>query len=673
MTANKDWRLNVTSDRQSSLPKPCLMLLAGALMVSCDSPQKIALRKLTESGVEPSGRSLVRAVTERDAETAALLLEARVHTEQRDPAGRTPLSIAVEQGDLAATSMLINAGANLNATLANRASVLGIAARRGDMLMMDTLLAAGSRSDGLMPDGDKILPWAIRHGRPELVRTMMKADSDPHLKDRQGNPLLHVAMEAGRRDLMETLIDLGADPGTTNAAGETTIQLALRHGWTDLVPKLAAAGADPNAAGPDGFTLLGKALAERDVERVSLFLIIGADPHFPSRAGDPATPFQKVFADPDPAQFSLFLSHGVKPSEGAWDASLWQTFHRRDLAKARLILSHGAREPKPGKNRLHLIEAAVLRRDADFTKLLLDYGLPARNALPLACSRGDHEMAGLLLACGISPEKTLFPSHDTLLTRAVRTRQDRIAELLVLHGANTRHRLPEGQSLLHLAIATGCPLTLRQLLMDGADPNAPFTLPVSPEFLKTVRPGVMRWVLKMDRNATPLMLAADSGNIHVARQLIRAGAKTSVRTRFSDLWPINFACRRADVPMIRLFLGRDPFREDRVVEIRLSEQRARVFDASGAEILNTKVSTGRRGYATPTGEFAITNKHRDWTSTLYHASMPYFQRLSCSDFGLHQGIVPGYPASHGCIRVPAGTAAKLFEMLQTGDRVRILP
>ena len=53
--------------------------------------------------------------------------------------------------------------------------------------------------------------------------------------------------------------------------------------------------------------------------------------------------------------------------------------------------------------------------------------------------------------------------------------------------------------------------------------------------------------------------------------------------------------------------------------------------------------------------------------------MPYFQRLSCGDFGLHAGVVPGYPASHGCIRVPAGNAAKLFAMTQAGDRVMIVP
>ena len=105
----------------------------------------------------------------------------------------------------------------------------------------------------------------------------------------------------------------------------------------------------------------------------------------------------------------------------------------------------------------------------------------------------------------------------------------------------------------------------------------------------------------------------------------------------------------------------------------MSEQKARLFDSEGKEIFITKVSTGRKGFATKTGEFVITNKHRDWTSTLYHASMPYFQRLSCGDFGMHQGVVPGYPASHGCIRVPEGNAAKLFALTEPGDRVRIMP
>jgi ankyrin repeat protein len=561
----------------------------------------------------------------------------------------------------------------VNASLANRTCVLGIAVELGDESICNLLLAAGARTDGHMPDGEKILPWVIRRGRLDLVRAMMKADSDPHLKDRSGNPLLHIAMESGRRDLMETLIELGADPAATNAAGETTIQLALRQGWFAIVPRLAAAGADPNMPGRDGFTLLEEAVAAGDPVQTAFFLKIGADPNHRGRVEETVTPLEKVFGRPGPELFEVFLKHGAKPAAGGWDPWLWRAFHKRDLAKARLLLAHGARADRTGPHSELLLETAASAGEAAFVKLLLDYGAPAGRALYAAAACGDHPIVSLLLAGGASPDFTRFPGRDSALAAAIRGRHDRVAELLVVAGADARPILPEGQSAFHLAVATGCHRTVRQLLDRGADPDAPFLLPVSNEFLRMVRPGVMRWVLKMDRNATPLMVAADSGNIQTARYLKRAGARTNVRTKSSALWPINFASRRGDVKMMRLFLGKDPFREERRIEVRLSEQRARVFDMEGNELFATKVSTGRRGFATPTGEFVITNKHRDWTSTLYHASMPYFQRFSCGDFGMHQGNVPGYPASHGCIRVPAGNAAKLFAMTQTGDRVRILP
>lgn len=648
-------------------------MLAAVLAASCDNPQRLAIRQLSSAGVEPSGRALLAAVESGDRERTALLLEARVYTGQRDANGLTPLGIAVESGDVGSAFMLLNAGADVNAALANRTSVLGIAAAAGNVEMVHHLLAAGARTDGLMPDGEKILPWAIRQGRADLVKTMMKADTDPHLKDSKGNPLLHIAMESGRRDLMESLIELGADPAATNAAGETTIHLALKQGWRDAIPKLASAGADPNATGPDGRSMLESAVANGDLVQAELFLKIGADPNLPWHSEETTTPLRKVFENPDPAMFRLFLKHGAKPEGGNWDSWLTQAIEGRDLAKTRLLLSHGARESGPGPDRLWLVEKAALSRHVAMVKLLLDYGFHAGRALHLVSIRGDHEMVGLMLACGVAPDFTVYPTRDTSLSAVIRGRHDKVAELLVRHGASTGFTPPEGQSLLHLAIATGCHRTVEQLLATGADPNAPFSLPVSTAFIKQVRPGVMRWVLKMDRNATPLMMAADSGNIHTARYLIRAGAKTNAHTRISSLWPINFASRRGDVAMMRVFLGQDPLHEERCIEVRLSEQRARVLDAQGTEILSTRVSTGRKGFATPTGTYVITNKHRDWTSTLYHASMPYFQRLSCGDFGLHQGNVPGYPASHGCIRVPAGTAAKLFSLTKTGDRVRIIP
>jgi ankyrin repeat protein len=653
------------------------LLVAAAAISSCDSPQKQALRQLSKSGIEASGRSLVKAVRNREPDLTGLLLEARVHTEQRDERGLTPLGVAVSHRDVSTTHMLLNSGANVNATLGNQSSVLGIAAQNDDVPMVETLLAAGARPEGLMPDGEKILPWAIREGRGRLVEIMMKAGADPHLRDIRGNPLLHIAMESGQRELTHALIELGADPATTNARGETTIQIALRRGWLDAIPKLAAAGADPNAPGPDGRTLLDQAMAAGDRDKAAFFLRIGADPQHPGKGSAADSPLERAFEATSTEWLELFLRHQTSPSDQSWDAWLWRTFEKRDLAKARLLLSLGASRVARNSSRngagLTLAEAAATAVQTDFLKLWLDYGFPPGHSLEIACQRGDHLTVELLLSCGESPERTFHPSRDTRVSRALRARQDALAATLIRAGAPVDTAPPEGQGLLHLAIARKCPAAVGALLENGVDPNAPFSLPVSPEFIKLVRPGVMRWILQKDRNATPLMLAADSGSIEVTRQLIKAGAKRNVRTKASSLWPINFASRRSDVPMMRLFLGQDPHREDRRIEVRLREQRAFVFDAEGKEIFTTKVSTGRKGYATPTGEFVITNKHRDWTSTLYHASMPYFQRLSCGDFGLHQGNIPGYPASHGCIRLPAGVAAKLFSMTQTGDRVSIVP
>lgn len=363
----------------------------------------------------------------------------------------------------------------------------------------------------------------------------------------------------------------------------------------------------------------------------------------------------------------------VSPPAGSLDSLLQAAVEARDLGGARHLLSRGARATRPGPGGYYLVERATLGGQGSLVKLLIDHGNPVGKSLYYAAARGDADLLTLLISCGLTVDYTCIPSRETPLSAAIRGRHDRAATLLIQAGANIRLRLPEGQTPLHLAVATGCSRAVKELLAAGADPDSPFELPVSAEFLKSVRPGIARWVLKNDTKVTPIMIAADLGNIPTARYLNQAGANKGVWTKDSGLWPINFASRRNDVKMMRLFLGRDPHREERHIEIRLSEQRARLFDAEGNEVLTTQVSTGRKGFATPTGEFVITNKYRTWKSTLYDARMPYFQRLNCGDFGLHAGNVPGYPASHGCIRVPPGDAAKLFRLTRPGDRVRILP
>jgi hypothetical protein len=103
-----------------------------------------------------------------------------------------------------------------------------------------------------------------------------------------------------------------------------------------------------------------------------------------------------------------------------------------------------------------------------------------------------------------------------------------------------------------------------------------------------------------------------------------------------------------------------------VMVVSLPEQLAYVY-RNGVIIGASTISSGKKGYQTPTGVFTILQKHEDHYSNLYNnAPMPYMQRLTWSGVAIHAGKLPGYPASHGCVRVPYEFAQKLFAETKTG-------
>nr|WP_310524708.1 L,D-transpeptidase [Polymorphobacter sp.] len=106
-----------------------------------------------------------------------------------------------------------------------------------------------------------------------------------------------------------------------------------------------------------------------------------------------------------------------------------------------------------------------------------------------------------------------------------------------------------------------------------------------------------------------------------------------------------------------------------MVVINLKTQRAYVY-RNGIRIGATTVSSGKPGKKTPTGIFQILQKNKDHKSNLYNsAPMPYMQRLTWDGIALHAGNLPGYPASHGCIRMPMEFSKKLFEVSNMGMTV----
>ena len=137
------------------------------------------------------------------------------------------------------------------------------------------------------------------------------------------------------------------------------------------------------------------------------------------------------------------------------------------------------------------------------------------------------------------------------------------------------------------------------------------------------------------------------------------------------------------------------------VIVSISKQRAYLL--TGDQIaIDSPISSGKRGHGTPAGSFTVTQKDKDHRSSLYGdykdskgrtvragisaridsapsgthyvgAPMKWFMRLTAEGVGMHVGILPGYPASHGCIRMPEQAAEMFFQRVKLGTPVRVEP
>jgi lipoprotein-anchoring transpeptidase ErfK/SrfK len=137
------------------------------------------------------------------------------------------------------------------------------------------------------------------------------------------------------------------------------------------------------------------------------------------------------------------------------------------------------------------------------------------------------------------------------------------------------------------------------------------------------------------------------------------------------------------------------------VIVSLTKQRAYLM--TGDEIaIDSPISSGKRGHTSPSGSFSVLEKDKDHRSNIYGdyvdsagrvvrggissqidsapsgthyvgASMKWFMRLTAQGVGMHVGILPGYPASHGCIRMPEPAAAAFYAHVKVGTPVRVDP
>ncbi len=302
--------------------------------------------------------------------------------------------------------------------------------------------------------------------------------------------------------------------------------------------------------------------------------------------------------------------------------------------------------------------------------------------LPAAASGGD-DLAAVALDSGdtelldsilrrLPGGLKWTPTARIAFANALAARDTLMGPLFLAKYAGPPAENDQSQPLLAAAVVRGDLNQIGALLDFGADPDTVLDQPGDKAFRATVASDYIRYYLDSTQGITVLMLAAGLKQTECVKLLLERGAGRFTTTRGkAKLIALYFAAWSDDPETIQALIAGAPSKDAVWIEVSIDEQRARYF-RDGKVVLTTEVSTGRPGFPTRPGEYVITDKNREHHSTIYHdASMPFFMRLSCRDFGLHEGVVSGHFASHGCIRLPGNIAQLLFREVPVGTWVSV--
>ncbi|MEM1442971.1 MAG: ankyrin repeat domain-containing protein, partial [Verrucomicrobiota bacterium] len=583
-------------------------------------------------GAEPAGAFAVAAANE-DFEVARRLYNEGASPEVRGPSGKPFLIEAVldENDDL--FDLLIELGSSISVTVGETAgremSALSYAVEIGNERMQEVLLEKGASPDVFSVGGEPLLYDVVSSGDQVTAARLLKHDANANVVARNGLTPLKSAIQQESLDFIDLLLVHGADPSFGTDLAAAPLLAAVELGNIGAVNQLVLAGAKL-----DTEALLAASYDRRDDPLMSLLLNAGADP-------------ESLVPGTDVRVFDLAVQDGA-------------------TGAVRTLLDAGA---QIGDN----LWAALLTGQDDLIRLILDAGADPRQAGPegqdplhYCLTNQRYKAARVLLDGGADPDAR-YDSQETWLSKSVREGNAPIATALIEAGATVEGvRSRDGHTLLGWAVAHQLPGVVEALLVAGADPDRDERYPARSEFREMFESKTFKYHLQVDRRIRPIMMAAAHRNHEIAQILMDGGANGRAYTpRYLMAAIIGSWYKDSDMQQIAL-LGKVPEHQPRKVVVDLSSQRVTLYE-NGIATYSTRCSTGKRSKPTPPGSYVISDRNRHHTSSIYGSSMPYFQRFSYSAFGLHQGHLPGYPASSGCIRLPWDGAKFLWSKLKVGD------
>ena len=562
--------------------------------------------------------------------------QAAIELERRNIAV-TPaaLDTAVREQDQLIIGFLGQAGVKAALPEEGRPSVLQVAAARQDWQMVESLLTFTDAPllNHTGPGRQVILEQAVQAGKLVLARKLVASGARPEPAACGVDSLVKSA--SGDPSLTDELLNCLPEG---HAALTPALLRAVGAGEADRVQRLLDRKASAGAVSPEG---QGTAL------------------EMACRGG-----FQNIAAS--------LLKAGAKPGDSPQALPL--AVQRKDVALTQLLLKAGASPNTPADPdapESTPLTAALGARALAIVTLMLHHGAKADQCLEFALTKGDINLLDLLQQQGVPLDQPGLDG-DPPLVRAAVAGQEAVVRKLLEYGVPRDAPGALGQSAYHMAVIHRKAAVVELLLTTGVPADAPFAKPAPAGLLPLFDSDYFAKWYQRDTNLTPLMLAASRGDVPQLRQLLKAGAKRGTQTKGWHRYPIVFACDTNHIAAAQVLLGRNPDEEKdkRHAIISLSKQRVTLFKNDQA-VRSAKVSTGKKSTPTPPGKYVITDKQTDWVSTIYKVPMPFFMRLSCKEIGLHAGVVPGYPASHGCIRMPRGEVQAFFKLLKIGDPVTI--
>lgn len=607
---------------------------------------------------------LIDAINEDRTELRDYLLSKGVDVNNIGNQPNSPLALAADADDLALMDRLISQGATINQSGVSGKPLLIEAALDNEYDEISLLLDKGSDVN-VSADEQDLLLIALARQDGQMRDIAMEYGAELDRKGSSGQPLIVEALESGDHDWFITLLEEGLPIESKFNNGDTLFLHAVKNEDYRMVDFLIEQGADIKAQTKDDESGLHLAVASGNTALVRTLVEHGSEIH-------PSEMFATAYHRRDNPTMNLLLNAGVDPEivlEGTDKRVMDVAVADGAVETVRTLLDAGA---DIGDN----LWGALLTNQDDLVEVILkNGGDPAQKGpkgedpLEYALNNQRFNLLRPLLEAGADPNP-MYDDSESWVSRAIRTKNHPTAYALVKAGATLGDgKAKDGHSLLGWSIGHEMYDVAIALVDAGVDVNVIEPYPAKKDFTATFdESSTFRRALRYDRNVRPLMMCAVKRCHDVAQAMVNAGAKNHTTRKY--MYPISIAAWYADVRMMQIIYGRDPDVQPRKIIVDLSSQRVTLYE-NGKQTYSSRCSTGKSGYRTPAGTYAITQKHKNHVSSIYGSAMPYFMRLSCRDFGLHVGNLPGYPASHGCIRLPWSAARHYFSKCSLGDMVII--